>query len=209
MKISSIANMLLWVIRKGHLSTKLRSFSHGCFPSDRTDPKKISQSERQWTKSSQFHLSWPAIKGSICDFKIGDALNLKTQLSSDNISPLSLNYEKCIVLMCVAYSKFCVANILLRRSDFEVEITIKDELGGWTPLSVLDCKIHAKISNLSFTLSVNHPIPLSLSESVLPLVLMYSLELIICVRLLFEGSSKKVTDIWTPLFSLELVISVS
>ena len=57
--------------------------------------------------------------------------------------------------------------------------------------------------------SVNHPIPLSLSESVLPLVLMYSLELIICVRLLFEGSSKKVTNIWTPLFSLELVISVS
>lgn len=96
-----------------------------------------------------------------------------------------------VLCSCVAYSKFCVANILLRRSDFEVEITIKDELGGWTPLSVLDCKIHAKISNLSFTLSVNHPIPLSLSESVLPLVLMYSLELIICVRLLFEGSSKK------------------
>lgn len=107
MKISSIANMLLWVIRKGHLSTKLRSFSHGCFPSDRTDPKKISQSERQWTKSSQFHLSWPAIKRSICDFKIGDALNLKTQLSSDNISPLSLNYEKCIVLMCGIQQILC------------------------------------------------------------------------------------------------------
>ena len=49
-----------------------------------------------------------------------------------------------VLCSCVAYNKFCVANILLRRSDFEAEITVKDELGGWTPLSVLDCKIHAK-----------------------------------------------------------------